>query len=282
MSPLKKAALRAVFHLPLPLRRHVLYLRNQGRVGNFRRPRYFTEKINRRIIKDRRPLLAWTCDKLLVKDEAQRHGLAAPRTLWSGTDVAELAHRPLPDRWVLKPNHRSALVHFGAGSAPDADQLRAITAGWLESLQGEDLGEWAYTQARPMLLVEEMLGDGTKAPSDFRFFTFDGVVRCVQYESDAHGDHTRRFYTPEWGPLDVRQVFPLAAPVPKPKNYEQMLQAAAAIGAPFDFVRVDLYNIDGDIYLGEVTPYPTGGLMPFEPRSFDLDSARTGGCPRSE
>jgi hypothetical protein len=50
-----------------------------------------------------------------------------------------------------------------------------------------------------------------------------------------------------------------------------MVELAGCIGRPFDFMRVDLYNVDGALYLGELTPYPGGGLEPFEPRNLDVD-----------
>lgn len=270
-SRVKQALLSAVYTLPLPLRRRALYAFHQRRVPNFRQPALFTEKVNWRILNDRRENIAWTCDKLRVKEHAASFGVATPKTLWSGTDVRELRDVDLPANWVLKPNHRSGLVHFGHGPAEDIRGLQQLTADWLGELQGEELGEWAYTQARPLLLAEEMLGDGVTAPSDYRFFTFDGVPRYVQVEFDAHGAHSRSFYTADWQMVDAVQVYPKGEPIEQPKNYGEMLRVAGEIGSAFDFVRVDLYNIDGDIYLGEVTPYPTGGLMPFRPRSFDRE-----------
>jgi hypothetical protein len=271
MTAVRRAVRRGFYRLPLPLRRQAFYLYYQRRPGHFRRPVLFTEKVNWRILNDRRPVLGWTCDKLRVKEEARRHGVRVPHTYWQGTDVGDLARLELPNHWVLKPNHRTALVHFGRGAVTDIDELRRVTAGWLDDHEGESMGEWAYSQARPLLLVEEMLGDGTVAPSDYRFFTFGGRVKLVQMESDTYTRHTRRFYTADWRPLAATQVYPLAEPVARPDRFDEMLAAAEAIGTPFDFVRVDLYNIDGQIFLGEVTPYPTGGLGRFRPRSFDAE-----------
>lgn len=270
-GPLRSAAWRGVFALPLPLRRRVLYTYYHRRLPNLSHPRTFTEKINWRVLHDRRPVIGMTCDKLRVKEQAERVGVKVARTLWSGTDVCELARADIAGRWVLKPNHRSQLVHFGSGSVTDTEGLQQITKGWLEEREGVGLGEWAYTQARPLLLVEEMLGGGAKPPPDYRFFAYGPDVRYVQVETGKPDDHRRRFYTMNWEPLEYRQMYPLAEPIPRPENFTRMVEAASALGAAFDFIRVDLYNIDGEIYLGELTPYPTGGMVPFTPRSFDLE-----------
>ncbi len=57
--------------LPLPARRRYLYLAGHRRLPRLRNPRTFTEKISWRILHDRRPTLAWTCDKLAMKDYAR-------------------------------------------------------------------------------------------------------------------------------------------------------------------------------------------------------------------
>jgi hypothetical protein len=43
------------------------------------------------------------------------------------------------------------------------------------------------------------------------------------------------------------------------------------MAAGFDFLRVDVFVEKGEVYLGEVTPYPVGGLEPFHPRQADLE-----------
>lgn len=143
--------------VPVGLRRRRWYRKKFGRRLDTRAPRTFTDKVNWRILKDRRPLLLGTCDKLWMKEHASAvaPGLVrVPRTYWSGTDLAELASVDLPARWVLKPNHGCKLVHLGEGT-PDVQALRALTTGWLEQDLAARTGEWAYGTARRLLLVEE-------------------------------------------------------------------------------------------------------------------------------
>jgi hypothetical protein len=139
--------------LPVPVRRMVRFRQAHGRLPALRRPRTFNEKVTWRIIHDRRSLLAWTCDKQAMKARAQQlpAGLVqVPRTLWFGTDVAELADVQLPARWVLKPNHASQLVLFGEGR-PDIERLAEQTTGWVEHEHWRRNDEWAYRKAQPGL-----------------------------------------------------------------------------------------------------------------------------------
>jgi hypothetical protein len=256
--------------MPVAARRRLLYARAQRRAPRFARPQRFTEKVNWRILNDRRPGLAWTCDKLAMKDYAQRSGMRVARTLWSGTDVREISDLELPERWVLKPNHRSATVHLGVGD-PDIEKLLAVTDGWLRSEQAERLGEWAYGQARPLMLLEEWIGESEEPPMDYKFFVFDGRVALAQVDTSRFNGHCRRLFRPDWTPVEVTLRWPPGPEVARPERLAEMVEAASVLGAPFDFMRIDLYD-DGDaIWFGETTPYPSGGLSRFDPSWLDRE-----------
>lgn len=65
--------------------------------------------------------------------------------------------------------------------------------------------------------------------------------------------------------------FTQAAPIPKPKNFERMLEVAEILCRGFPVVRCDLYNLNGKIYFGEMTFTSLGGMMDFyTPEFLDL------------
>lgn len=268
---MRSRAFGLVYKLPPGVKRRALYACYHHRLPRFRHPVTFSEKVNWRILNDRRPALEWTCDKLAMKEHATAiPGLRVPRTFWSGTDLRELRSAPLPAAdWVLKPNHRSGVVHFGSGT-PDVVHLRELTAGWLEPVQADGLSEWAYSKARPLLLAEEVIGPPGSPPPDYKFFTFGGKVAVIQVDTERHASHRRRLYLPDWTPLDVQSgLYPLAPVQPPPPGLDRMLAVAAEAGEGWDFIRVDLYDAGGEVFFGEVTPYPGSGLERFTPASFD-------------
>jgi hypothetical protein len=70
-------------------------------------------------------------------------------------------------------------------------------------------------------------------------------------------------------------VYPLGPDVDAPDKLGEMIEVAEAIGAEFDFARVDLYNPNGEAVLfGEITIAPGSGHEGFTPtrRDFDLGS----------
>jgi hypothetical protein len=170
-------------------------------------------------------------------------------------------------------------VYFGHGQ-PDIEQLWAVTGSWLRPVEVEKLREWAYSKARPMLFAEEVLGTPGSAPPDYKCFVFDGDVAVIEAihrptsnDKDFIARYTNRLYLPDWSPLTVR--YPpecdLAPVEPPPAGLDRMLAVAAELGYGFDFIRVDLYNIGGEVYFGEFTPYPGSGLCRFIPASFDTE-----------
>jgi len=254
--------------LPMRQRRALIHLRCHRRWPNNRHPRRFSDKLNWRILNDRRPLIATVCDKLATKQYVAG-AVACPQTHWSGRDLDSLRGVKLPDHWVLKPNHRSGFVHFGSGT-PDIDELRGVTRGWLEPGLEAFMGEWGYSQADPVMLVEECLGEPGEAPDDFKFHVFDGEIAFVQHNAARRTVLENRLYSPEWEPLEVTVDYLRMAPVtPRPPGFAEMARIARQIAKPFDFIRVDLYSVNGRIYLGELTPYHGGGHIKYDPPTFD-------------
>ena len=59
-----------------------------------------------------------------------------------------------------------------------------------------------------------------------------------------------------------------------------MVSVAERLGEEFPFVRVDMYDVDGEVYVGELTFTPTAGLHPFDPPETDLLLGRLWRKPR--
>lgn len=111
--------------------------------------------------------------------------------------------------------------------------------------------------------------------NDYKFFCFNGKVGMV-YGIDGRivGNGAQiGIYDRDFNKLDVyrNDEFIQEHPLPKPINYDRMIEIAESIGKHFPHVRVDLYNVDGKIYFGELTFYDGSGYMQFTPDSFDFE-----------
>jgi hypothetical protein len=273
---MKRRAIHFVYEqLPDTTYRHALFLRSHRRWGDFRHPRTFNEKVNWRILFDRRDSIAWTCDKLAMKEYAREVDLGdlrIPETLWVGEDLSELVSVGLTGDWVLKPNHASNRnVFLGSGAVTDpAPLMRAMDVAMAET-QASVFREWAYLNATRALLVERRVPteDPGEAPTDYKFLTFGGEVAAIQVHVDRHSNHAMAYYSPDWRKLGFAAHHGDAGTIPRPRDLDRMLAVARVLGKPFDFMRVDLYCEQGEIYFGELTPYPGGGLETFAPLQLD-------------
>ncbi len=261
--------------LPLPLLRHAFHLTMIHTPGNFRQPRTFNEKVNWRILYDRRDRIIAACDKMRMKEMARAAypgaQLRIPETYWYGTDLRDAPDLAGLPPWVLKPNHSSGHALFGPDPQTDVTALLEQTQDWWTRTPVE-LGEWGYGEARPLLLLEERIPTPDDAPpTDYKFFVFDGRVELVQVNRGRFDDQTATFLDADWNRLPVRWRIRPVADEPRPAELDTMLEVASTLGADWDFIRVDLYAVDGVVWFGEYTPYPGGGLLRYTPRDFDAE-----------
>ena len=98
---------------------------------------------------------------------------------------------------------------------------------------------------------------------DYKIFCFHGQPNFVEVCSNRASGLKIHVYTLDWEPLDV--VVPKKKgdySIPRPTQLERMVQISRQLSADFDFVRVDLYEIHGKIYFGELTFSPAAGVLP--------------------
>ena len=57
--------------------------------------------------------------------------------------------------------------------------------------------------------------------------------------------------------------------VQRPKNFELMKKLAISLSKKIPFVRIDFYEVDNKVYLGEITFFPASGFEKFNPASWD-------------
>ena len=99
-------------------------------------------------------------------------------------------------------------------------------------------------------------------PYDYKFFCFNGRVECVEFCSERNKKLRLDYYDKNWRYLDYSKEELRSGKIEeKPKNYEKMIEIASKLSLGFAFVRVDLYNINGKIYFGELTFSPACGML---------------------
>ena len=120
--------------------------------------------------------------------------------------------------------------------------------------------EWPYRNIEKKILAETYLGDNV---TDYKFYCFNGkadvVLLCIDR---SQGEKKFYFFDKDWNlkRLNKRgKEAPDNFTLPKPEGMDNMFQIADKLSAGIPFARVDLYNIAGTIYFGEITLYPASG-----------------------
>ena len=140
---------------------------------------------------------------------------------------------------------------------------------WLASCYDVMLQEKHYRDIEPVIICEEFLEQMGKGIVDYKFNCFKGKVHSclVAYNRSLDDPHSVCFdhYDANWNLTEgvKPQHHKCRRIIEKPKCYDDMVRMCAVLSADFDYVRVDLYEIFGKIYFGEMTFTPTGCIMSF-------------------
>lgn len=253
------------------------FLRRVGYEMNLDAPKTFNEKIMWTKLYYQNPLITVCSDKFAVKDyvkETIGEGYYVP-TIASWDDPDDIDFDALPDSFVLKVNWSSGYnIIVKDKSELDYDDTRRTLKMWMKPDRNSyyQFFNWGFKHAKPVVYAEEYLEQIDGQVYDYKFFTFNGEVKALFIATDrSSNDVTFDFFDRDFNYLpftygNTRHANPLP---PKPRNYDKMVELAEKLAKPFPFVRVDFYEVGDKIYLGEMTFYSGGGLLPFEPVEWD-------------
>lgn len=260
--------MKKIFRLvPTAIRERAAFIARTGYFPRFKKPITYNHKVNYRKFNWKNPLFVTCADKIAVKEYvAEKVGREyIIDNVFVGDRLSPLDARKLLDTHgalVVKANHNSGPVQFLSPADPD-DRVRSICDNINHQLTIDygrmKLEPW-YSHIQPAVLVEKQLkmasGDDLW---DYKFHIFNHKKKgdqtvLLHIDYDRHGCAHRSFFDEELNWLPFSLTHPcLKTTLERPENYEKMLEIAKTLGQPFSYARVDLYNVDGDIYFGEIT-----------------------------
>jgi len=252
------------------------FLQKKGYKPNLTNPMTFSEKVMWKKIFDWNPILPVAADKYRVRGYLEEvlgpDGAAEILIpLLYATDQPEsIPYEDLPDQFIVKANHASGWNMVVNKKFNRKREVINNCRKWLKLCYGLFNNEWAYVGIKPMVVIEELLFDEEgNLPKNIKFYMFHGSCRYVRIANNLK-DLPSSSYTPDWQYLPLLEKGKRGPELKKPVNYEKMLVLAETLSADFDFVRVDLYNLSGKIYFGELTHYPNNARVKI-PYCFDLE-----------
>lgn len=273
--------LRLLQWVPDSVMLRIQYRIKLGFWPDFKNPTRYTEKLQLYKMKYRNPVMHQCVDKYDVRKYVESKGLGHILNelygIYDKPDVIDFDS--LPNKFVMKTTTGGGglnVIVVTDKISCNLDELNNKLALWegannLGALAGR---EWAYQDCKPRIIIEKYLDGGRKSLIDYKFFCFNGEPKFLYVISDRKPGEYAYFgvYDIDFKKIpiyrsDERRAEQVEA---KPKNYDEMLEIARKLSADFPHVRVDLYNIEGKIYFGELTFYDGSGYFHYEPDDFDL------------
>ena len=176
-----------------------------------------------------------------------------------------------PDKFVIKCNHGCEYnILVTDKNKMDVEQVVKTVNKWLHEDFWTRYCEPQYRFVPKCVFVEEYLADDIET---YKFYCFNGEPKFSYVSTNGEAgekDLYLDYFDLNWNHMDVT-LYPhlhRKGNIPKPKNYDEMLDLCRELSKDFPFVRVDLYNVDGVIYFSEFTFIPTGGNMKITPQKY--------------
>lgn len=257
----------------------LLYWFKMRRKLNLDKPETYNEKLQWLKLYYRNPSYTEFVDKYAVKEYVANtigDEFIIP-TIGVWTHPEDIQWETLPNQFVIKTTHgggncgviickdKESFDFVGACSRIKRALKQNIYKSWRE---------WPYKNVVPRIIAEPYMEDKrTNELRDYKFFCFDGQIKAlfVGTERQKAGEDVKfDFFDPDYNHLPFKQGHEWAKKTPeKPDSFNLMKTLVEKLSQGFPHVRIDMYEVNGHPYFGEMTFYHFGGMVPFNPEEWD-------------
>ena len=268
------------------------YFLRFGHFPNLKHPQDLNEKIlHLKLYSD---TSSWTrlADKYKVRKYVEKCGLGDMLIpiygAWSR--VEDIPFDELPEAFILKANNgdgkgTNVKVSKNRMNETDWQRLKRRLQRWLDDRYiGSLSAEPQYKDIKPLILAEQLLtnNNGETSLTDYKLWCFNGkpfsFLTCSNRMDNG--------YQVELGCYDLQWNFQpeklvptkhatvARRQIPPPQCLQQMIDAAHKLSKPFPQVRVDMYEVDGKVYFGELTFTSLGGMMNYYTPDYLLEMGK--------
>lgn len=250
----------------------ILYLSSMfyelvGYYPNLKNPKTFNEKLNWMKLNYFNPIEEKIVDKYEFKNyikEKLGEGYTIP-LIKMYEDINDINFDALPNQFVVKTTCASANtgVFIVKDKAKlDIDKLKYDLNQTLSMFHSG----YCYCYTRnykdivPRIIIEEYVEQLDGNLYDYKFYCFHGTPKWVLacYGRDKHTIYEN--HDLDWNTIVLSPNSSNTNKIKCPATFEKMYAIAKKISQEFPFVRVDFYDVNGKVYIGELTFTPGGGF----------------------
>ena len=248
-----------------------IYFLRTGKSLNLKNPENINEKFQWISINWRNPLITRCADKYLVREYLIEKGCGdILNELYGAYDKGEdIPFDSLPEKFALKCNHGSHM-NIICEDKSSFDKVGAIKQlnKWVSKPYGRGT-EWQYKPIPRKILAEKYIESKDGSMIEYQIFCFNGKPQFFLVRNDLRNSIADKqatqyavSYTMDWKRVYMRkgeERFDFE--LPKPKNYQKMIDYATILCADFPQVRVDFYEVDDRLLFGELTFSSNGNVQ---------------------
>ena len=175
----------------------------------------------------------------------------------------EIDFDSLPEKFVMKCTHACAFNYICTDKSKiNIGELRTRFNKWLKTNYGKKTCEMHYSRIKPRIIIEKYIG---QFPDEYKFHVFNGKAKYLYLVTGRNSDIRYNNYYIDFTPFDGAQFNGWdkrdESEIKKSTKYDEMVAISEKLASKFPFVRVDLYEVDGQIYFGEMTFTPAKGTL---------------------
>ncbi len=257
----------------------LLYRRVFDKPLDIDHPKSFNEKLQWLKLYNRKPEYTVMVDKCAVKKYVANiigeKYIIPTIGVWDTPE--EIEWDKLPDQFVLKCTHDSGgLVICRDKSKLDKNSAIKKLHNSLKRDYYLADREWPYKNVPRRIIAEKYMEDSTSLSKasqdlvDYKFFCFNGEPKLMFIATDRSTDTRFDYFDMDFNHLPFEQGFPHSQKmIKKPERWADMVKIAKRLSQKLPHVRIDLYEINGEIYFGEYTFFHNSGFVPFIPEAWD-------------
>ena len=242
-------------------------------------PESFNQKIQYRKLYDDNLLYAICADKYAVREYVkERIGEEYLIPLYLATNkLTEEEWDKLEAPFVIKPNHDSGTVEIvkNKENVNKKKIIKNMNRFLMIDYGNISLEKYYSKITSKKIIVEKYLKDNIE---DFKFHVFNRKNETkifIQVDRDRFQGHKRNIYDENLNKLDVKFVSSydffekdIKEEISE-ETLKEMKEIVKKLSKDFEYSRIDLYNVDGKIYFGEITFCPESGFGDITPIEWD-------------
>ena len=238
----------------------------------------FQEKLNYLIIHESPEYKSNIADKIKLKEYSKKKlgKDICIKILKIYNDIEEINLDDLPDKFVLKCNHGSGMNIFCQDKSKfDLKEAKTTLNKWLNTNYGLKGGEFQYCFIERKIFASPYMGDNI---IDYKTFCFNGNPKFIAAKKIINKERNKfiyNYYDLNWTLTEIEYGSSKYKRDPnviieKPNNLDLLIDYAKKLSNEFVFVRVDFYEINGILYLGELTFSPSNAGNTFKNKEQSL------------